>query len=221
VTAAGGAIAGSDDAAREIAAWSAVRADASLQFAPLATPEPPKTPEWILWLGRLLERLLRPLGELLGIDWRCFKWGLVGLAAIGALWLGWKLVLEPLLARRRTAAPAADEDWSPERAAALALLEEADRLAAAGRFGEAAHLLLQRSVGQIATARPDWLSPSSTAREIGTIAGLPERARTAFATIARIVERSVFALRQAGERDWLEARSAYSEFALADLGGAR
>ena len=33
-----------------------------------------------------------------------------------------------------------------------ALLEDADRLAAQGRYGEAAHLLLQRSVSQIGLA---------------------------------------------------------------------
>jgi hypothetical protein len=38
------------------------------------------------------------------------------------------------------------------------------------------HLLLQRSVHHIAEARPDWLLPASTAREIAGFPG-PARAR--------------------------------------------
>jgi len=100
-------------------------------------------------------------------------------------------------------------------AAALALLDEADRLAADGRFDEATHLLLQRSVGQIAEARPDLVEPSSTAREIAAQPALPEKARGAFAVIADRVERSLFALRRLSLEDWQAARAAYADFALA------
>ena len=218
MTAAGGAIA--EDAARDLAAWRAVRADGTIQYAPVAPPQPTETPEWLLALGRFFERLTRPLGDWLGLDWRWLMWLLIALAAAGALWLAWALLLEPLLARRR-AAGAADEAWTPDRDAALALLADADRLAAEGRYGEAAHLLLQRSVGQIAQAQPDWLTPASTAREIGALRDLPERARAAFATIAEVVERALYALRGAGEGEWRRARAAYAEFALADLGARR
>ena len=218
MTAAGGAIA--EDAARDLAAWQAVRADETIQYAPVAPPTPPEAPEWLMALGRFFERLTRPLGELLGLDWRWLMWLLIALAAAGALWLAWALLVEPLLARRRAAA-AAEEAWTPDREAALALLDDADRLAAEGRYGEAAHLLLQRSVGQIAQARPGWLTPASTAREIGALRELPERARQAFATIAEVVERALYALRGAGEGEWRRARAAYAEFALADLGAGR
>ena len=221
MTAAGGAIAQNASTARDAAAWVAVRADPSLQFAPVAPPVQPEPPQWLLALGRLLGRLLRPLGELLGLDWRWLQWLLIGLATLGALWLLWTLVLQPLLAKRRASVPGAEEEWSPQREAALALLEDADQLAAAGRFGEAAHLLLQRSVGEIARARPGWLAPSSTAREIGALGAMPERARRAFATIAAVVERSLFGLRGAEEGDWRCARAAYTDFALTDLSGAR
>ena len=213
-----GALTSAASAARDARAWEAVRADASIQFAPIAPPAPQVTPEWLLALGRLLERMLRPLGELLGMDWRWLKWGLVAAAVAGALWLVWVLLLAPLFARRRAAAVGAAE-WAPDGDAALALLEDADRLAAEGRYGEAAHLLLQRSVGQIAIQRPDALAPSSTARELAAAPGLPQRARNAFATIAEVVERSLFALRGAGEGDWRRARAAYADFALAEWRG--
>ncbi len=110
----------------------------------------------------------------------------------------------------------------PDRDEALALLEDADRLAAAGRFDEATHLLLRRSVSQIAGARPDWVHPASTAREIAAISALPDAARRAFALIAGRVERSLFALRALDAADWQAARAAYADFALQRLpsGGA-
>lgn len=217
MTVAGGVIAGSEAAARDSAAWTALRADSSIQFAPVPPPPPQVTPDWLLAVGRFLERLLRPLGELMGMDWRWLMWTLIALAGVGALWLVWTLVIAPWLARRKVARAVETPDWSPDRAAALALLEDADRLAAAGEYGEAAHLLLQRSVGQIAAVRPGWLSPASTSREIGELQALPERARAAFAIIAQVVERSLFAMRGAGKADWHQAREAYSDFALADL----
>ena len=217
MTLAGGVIAGSQAAARDSAAWDSLRADSSIQFAPVPPPPPQVTPDWLLAVGRFLERLLRPLGELMGMDWRWLTGTMIAAAGVGALWLGWTLVLAPWLARRRVKADAPSEEWSPDRTAALALLEDADRLADAGQYGEAAHLLLLRSVGQIGEVRPGWLSPASTSREIGVLQGLPERARQAFATIAQVVERSLFALRGAGESDWVRARAAYAEFALNDL----
>jgi hypothetical protein len=95
----------------------------------------------------------------------------------------------------------------------LALLDDADRLAAEGRYDEATHLLLQRSVGLIAAARPDLLEPSATAREIARLPALPETARRAFSVMADRVERSLFALRRLTPDDWHAARAAYAEFA--------
>ena len=217
MTVAGGVIAGSETAARDAVAWTELRADPSIQFAPVPPPPPQVTPDWLLAVGRFFEKLLRPLGELMGMDWRWLMWTLIALAGVGTLWLVWTLVLAPWLARRRSAGAVETPEWTPDRATALALLEDADRLAAAGRFGEAAHLLLQRSVEQIGEVRPGLLSPASTAREIGALQGLPERARGAFATIATVVERSLFGLRGAVEGDWRVAREAYAEFALSNL----
>ncbi|PKP64950.1 MAG: hypothetical protein CVT87_01935, partial [Alphaproteobacteria bacterium HGW-Alphaproteobacteria-9] len=85
---------------------------------------------------------------------------------------------------------------------------------------EATHLLLLRSVGHIADARPDWVDPSSTARELAALPALPDAARTAFGVIAERVERSLFALRRLDRPDWEAARAAYAEFALARLNTA-
>jgi hypothetical protein len=206
----GAKVTAGSDAARD---WAAVRAAGDIQFAPVQPPAPPKIPDWLQAFGQWLEHLLGPLGKMLGISWPIFEKILIGLAAIGVAVLLWAL-LKPLLTRlrERTAAPA--PEWTPDRAEALALLEDADRLAAAGRFDEATHLLLMRSVGQIAAARPDVLHPASTAREIAGIAALPAAARAAFAAIATRVERSRYALRPLAAEDWQAARAAYADFAL-------
>ena len=194
--------------------WEAVRASSDIQFAPLSPPPPPQTPEWLKQLQKFLEQLFEPLARALGLSWPVLEKILIALAVLAVLAIAWR-ILAPLW-RARRAKPEAEQDWAPERGAALVLLEDADRLAAAGRFDEATHLLLQRSVGQIAEERPDWLHPASTAREITGLPGLPEAARSAFAIMAERVERSLFALRALGAEDWQAARAAYADFALAE-----
>lgn len=206
----GAKVSAGSDAARD---WEAVRAAGDIQFAPVQPPAPPKTPDWLLSFGQWLEHLLGPFGKMLGMSWPIFEKILIGLAAIGLAVLLWA-VLSPLIARLRERKAAAEPEWTPDHAEAVALLEDADRLAAEARFDEATHLLLRRSVGQIAAARPDWLNPASTAREIAGIAALPAAARAAFAAIATRVERSRYALRPLAAEDWQAARAAYADFAL-------
>ncbi|MEJ2410462.1 MAG: hypothetical protein P8Y58_13180 [Novosphingobium sp.] len=206
--------AASDQAARD---WAAVRHTADIQFTPLPPskgPLVPHAPEWLKALGRLLEAIFGPVGRFLGMSWPVFQWVLIGLAILLAVFLLWRL-LGPVLAQwlRRREKDQEAVQWTPTRAEAAALLEDADRLANEGRFGEAVHLLLQRSVRQISDAQPDWLLPASTAREIAVLPLLPEAGRKAFATIAGRVERSVFALRDLDAQDWTTAREAYADFA--------
>ncbi|HUD30595.1 MAG TPA: hypothetical protein VMQ93_17130 [Novosphingobium sp.] len=201
--------------------WRAVRDAADIQYIPLAEPkvvEPQGPPEWLQALGRLLEAIFAPIGRLLGMSWSVFQYVLIGLGIALVLFVLWRLVIEPLLDRRRNRTPEAEEvHWTPDRAEAVALLEDADRLAGEGRFGEAAHLLLQRSVRQIRDARPDWLNAASTAREIAVLPMLPDTGRRAFAVIAQRVERAVFALRDLDGEDWAAARAAYAQFAKIEL----
>lgn len=203
--------------------WEAVRAAADIQFAPLPPPkipEPPVPPEWLKQLGEWLINLFKPLGQALGMSGTAIMYVLLALIALGLLFLLWRLVIEPLLERRRQPRLPDEPEWAPVREAAVALLADADRLAAEGRYGEAARLLLQRSVRHIADAQPDWLLPATTAREIATLPRLPERARQAFGVIAARVERSLFALRDLDANDWQAARSAYADFALEKIGSA-
>lgn len=190
-----------------------MRAASDIQYAPVQPAAPPKPPDWLLTFADWLQSIFGPIGKMFGFSWPVFEKILIGLAILCVLALLWA-VLKPLLARLREPKAEVVPEWTPDRAEALALLEDADRLAAEGKFDEATHLLLKRSVGQIAAARPDWLSPASTAREIAGILALPTAARAAFGTIAGRVESSRYALRPLGSGDWDVARKAYADFAL-------
>jgi hypothetical protein len=192
-----------------------LRAQGDIQFSPLKPTPPPKPPAWLEKLQHWLAEQLAPLGKWLGTSWPIIKWAMLALAIILLLLLAWRL-LAPLAGWRPR--PRADTpEWTPDRDEALALLEDADALAAAGRFDEATHLLLIRSVGQIRAVRPDLLEPSSTAREIAALPALPDGARRAFGIIAERVERSLFALMPLGFGDWQAARTAYADFAIGEL----
>jgi hypothetical protein len=202
-------------------AWKALREDGDLQFAPVEIPEiKPPEPSWfermLAEVFGFLAELLAPVGQVLGASWWWLQWVLLAALVGFVIVLLWRM-FGPGAARRRTATAEIEEEWRPETAASLALLEDADRLAAEGRFDEATRLLLQRSVSQIAAVRPDWVEPSSTARELAALPALPDSARTAFRIIAERVERSLFALRALDRTDWEAARAAYADFALARL----
>lgn len=189
-----------------------MRSDGEVQFAPVEMPEAEPAPDWLInfldWVGEAFS----PVAQTLVWAWPLLFWVLVA-AAVALLILLIVRIIDPATLRRRRN-KVEEADWTPEEEQALALLEEADRLAEEGRFDEATHLLLQRSVRQIADIRPDLVDPSSTAREIAALPALPDNARGAFSAIAERVERSLFALRQLSREDWQAARTAYSEFAL-------
>ena len=202
--------------------WQELRSDGDIQFAPVEIPEiPPREPTWLDNFLRWLGEQLAPLGKLLGQSWPVMRWVLLALLIALVVYLIIRLIDPELLRRRkRDAGEDAEDGWQPDHQAATALLEDADRLAAEGRFDEATHLLLQRSVTHISSARPDWVEPSSTARELAALTALPEAARSAFGVIAERVERSLFALRALDRSDWEAARAAYADFALTRLEGA-
>jgi hypothetical protein len=219
VTVGGGQIAGAAATRDAASDWQAVRAAADIQYAPLPPmTRPPQTgaPEWLTAIFKALQALFEPLGRMLGMSWPVFQYILIVAAALLVVFILWRLLW--LLVERWRARPGAQAPaWTPDAAEAVALLSDADHLAAQGRFGEAVHLLLQRSVRQIRDARPDWLIPASTAREISALPLLPESGRHAFATMAARVERSIFALRDLDAHDWSAARAAYADFARIEL----
>jgi hypothetical protein len=200
-------------------AWTKVRAMGDIQFTPLSPAPRPvsETPHWFRAIVEWLAAWLGPIGRWLGANARLFE---IGAIAVVVLFAGWIIVgmLRSRQSRTRGIARPDEPVWRPDAAKAAALLSDADQLAAAGRFDEEVHLLLRRSFDDIATTRPDWLTPASTAREIAGLAALPAAARTAFAVIAGEVERSRYALLPLGNPDWTRARAAYATFAVPGRG---
>lgn len=182
-------------------------ADQSIQFE-FAAYEQPKVPDWMRVLGEFLR-------ENFGLIETGF-WILIGLLALALAWvlfariagIDWRL-------RRPRREQEAAEDWRPEEAPARALLKEADALAGEGRFSDAAHLLLFRSIEEIEKRRPRLVRPALTSRDIAGAPDLPSGPRSAFASIAMTVERSLFGGHSLDEGDWRQCRKAYEEFALA------
>ncbi|RWF23156.1 MAG: hypothetical protein EOS64_12355, partial [Mesorhizobium sp.] len=120
-------------------------ADDSIQFD-LPSLVQVKPPEW-------LKPLLQALGKI-GPYMIYLFWGAV---IIGVVVIVFLIVLEAkgvawrLPWRRKRAEVEAQEEWRPDAGAAQILLSEADALAARGDYDEAVHLLLRRSVADIAT----------------------------------------------------------------------
>ncbi|VWX60420.1 conserved hypothetical protein [Sphingorhabdus sp. 109] len=194
-------------------AWDGMRADSDIQFTPAASPAPPELPQWWLdfldWLGAFLS----PLFEAIGSAWPILRILLLLLLAAGVLTLLW-IILAPYVEQWRSRTPVAETVWQPAPEDARELLAEAEALAAKGRFEEAVHLLLYRSIADIEKHRPNLLRPSSTSREIGRFDSLPDASRAMFAVIASQVERGLFAALPVDEQGWLESREAYAGFAL-------
>lgn len=107
-------------------------------------------------------------------------------------------------------------DLRPDAAKARSLLEEADKLARAGKFAEAVHLLLFRSIEDIQARLEGGVPSSLTAREIGNLQRLPERARRGLGPIITLVERSFFGGSEVDAEGWRQARSSYQDFAFGE-----
>jgi len=196
-------------------AWQEVRADADIQFFPFAKAPPPETPQWLKDLAEFLVTILEPVGRFLLFIWPVLKWVLVGAVAFAIIFLLWKIIA-PYVEEWRNKSPLLEHDeWVPDERVARQLLEEADALAAEGKYEEAAHLLLFRSIDDIESNQPNVLRPSNTSREIVNFDSLPHKASDMFAVIVGHVERGIFAASPIGEEGWVESRQAYGEFALA------
>jgi len=217
-------------AERFAAAHEALRADTSVQFKLGPPPPPPEPPAWLKnfleWLRDILEPVERLLGRIAALMpdapyARIFMWTVLAAAALLLAALLYQRLRHGAwrLPRLRRSGPAGDvpeeePEWRPQEGAARSWLREADALAAQGRYAEAVHHLLFRSVEDIARRRPKLVRPSLTSRELAGSASLPGAVRSTFSSIAALVERSLFGGRALVQADWTAARSAYSDLVL-------
>lgn len=211
------------------AAHDALKADPSIQFNLASDPPPPEPPKWLRESLEWLSDAFGPVGRF--FRWigsfmpdapyaRILLWTVLVLAALGLATLVYQRFRhgEWRLPRRRRSVGVdveeEDESWAPEAAPARAWLREADALAAQGRYAEAVHHLLFRSIEDIGRRRPRLIRPALTSRELAAAQALPPPARSLFARIAGLVEHSLFGGRPVEAGDWTEARTAYADLVL-------
>lgn len=206
------------DPAAVDAAHRAIRADTSIQFdLPWFKPDVKPPPRWLVELFDALGRFV----EWVGGGWTVLMWLAIILAVGAMLFVLYRPLREWFAARMGRVPKAEAPRWVPEAAVARALLEEADQLAAQGRFAEAVRLILHRSIQDIEKWRGDPLRPSLTSRDIARFDALPDAARGIFRRIVADVERSLFAGGSLDRADWDRARSDYAGFALGQAGARR
>jgi hypothetical protein len=200
-------------------AHEALLRQTDLQFQLSQAPPPRPPPEWLI-------KLLKPLGDALSGGMRAlgpvapyiFWTGVVVGGAFILFLIGQRLfAVKRGLVMGKLKLAAADT-WRPSPEQARTLLEEADRLAADGRFVEAAHLILLRSIQDIQARRPRAVAISLTSRDIARLEALPPPARALFSGIAEAVEISLFGGRPLDRDGYARCRDAYSSFAEAGNG---
>lgn len=178
------------------------------EVAPVKPPEPPPS-----WLSGLFD-FLNALGPLFQIIF----WILIALVVAG---IGWFIIRELMRIRvpekKAKTGKTAPEAWHPQAAAALALLSDADALAAKEQYAEAVHLLLLRSINDIEGRLPNAVRPALTSRDIARLDRLPEAARPTFMRIARAVETSLFGGGTVDRAAWDDCRAAYEAFAFPEI----
>jgi hypothetical protein len=186
------------------------RDDLQFTFAEPETPQPAQ-PDMFPWLNDFLDAIAPVFTWLF--------WIALGLGVAALLWFIGREIYAAQYGRSRKPVDVASNqvtDFRPEPARARALLQEADRLAALGRFDEAARTLLHRSIDDIEARAPRSIRKAQTAREIAGLPVLPQAVRTAFAPITRAVEESWFGGRKLDSEGYKVCRKAYADFAMAE-----
>jgi hypothetical protein len=129
---------------------------------------------------------------------------IVLLVAVIALVLAWVVrAVAERLGRARAGGEAEAQgtggEIGPEREPDL---EDATRLAAEGRYGEAIHALLLAAIHHFAARAHMTVQPSRTSRELARLLPLRSESRTAFDELVRAVERTLFGGEAAGPEDY-------------------
>ena len=203
-------LAGAGAADRVAAAHQALLREPGLQFEFEAEPPPPELPDWLRVFFRFLAGF-QPVFEVL-------FWAATALLVALVLYFVARELLR-YYRKEASGGKAGDDvipDWRPPVARARALLSDADRLAAEGRYGEAIHLLLFRSIEDIDAKRPHAVKPALTSRDILDLQALPSVARQSLSRLVTTVEWSFFGGRAVDEADFSACRRAYEEFAFPD-----
>jgi hypothetical protein len=134
-------------------------------------------------------------------------WVVVAIAVAILLYL-----LRDMIPFLRAGSPWTQEEATPgdgNPAPETETLEEADELAAAGRFMEAMHVLLLQGLAHMRHRLDQQFSDSLTSREIVHSTNLPEAARAALRDVVARVELTYFGKRPAGLADYTACRASF------------
>ena len=192
------------------------RKDLQFDFPSFELPKPAaETPGWMKAIGDFFGHIFSALGQAAPY----LFWGVVAAAVLAVLFLiareaGW---IEWSRPRRKAKAEAQADHYRPRAETAKALLDDADALAAEGRFAEAVHTLLLRSIEDMRRFRPHSVRPAATSRDLAGLTVLPDQARPAFVSMAETVEASLFGGRDVGAEAYAACRRAYEAFAFAQV----
>ncbi len=104
--------------------------------------------------------------------------------------------------------------YRPDEKHAQILLEDAEKLASQGKYDEAVHLLLYRSIQDIEKNHPREIKHSLTSREIALLEILSDKAKDSFSIIGKLVENSYFGGRKLDKTDYIKSIEAYKNFAF-------
>jgi hypothetical protein len=129
------------------------------------------------------------------------------LVVVAVLALGWlaRALWQWTGGRRRSGVVAADaavEAGAPAGQEREPELEDASRLAAEGRYGEAIHALLLAAIHHFAARARMQVPQSRTSRELARLLPLGAEARVAFNELVRAVELYLFGGVDAGREDY-------------------
>jgi hypothetical protein len=188
-------------------------ADKDLQFD-FTTYHQPPPPDWLADFLGTLAKAFAFLAPVL----KYVFWGGLILCVVLIAWFLLRDLVRVRLGKRVKPVNLTEgvQEWRPGVAKARALLSDADALAAAGKFAEAAHLILERSIDDFSDHRPGVVRPALTSRDLARLEAMPSEARGAFAMIAEVVERSLFGGRTVDADGFAVCRRAYHDFALAE-----
>lgn len=172
------------------------------QEAPVATRKSGKLPNWLKAFAVIT------------------KYIFYGFLILCVSFLVYMLVREIIRIRRNRAPQGEKEEappipvYQPDAETARIVLDDADKLASEGRFTEAVHTLLFRSIQDIEDKRPHHVNTSLTSREISKLPILSRKARDGFSMISTLVESSFFGGNTLTANDYSLSKSAYKTFAF-------
>lgn len=212
-----------DETIQELeAAHKSLSRDPSFQQElPVLEIKPEKQPDTIGWLDALFDAIgaffnaLVPLFKVLLFGGAALLIGYI-LYSVGKAFYDRREQMKALLNRKAPDDSLKNVEIRPDEVFARNLLDEADKLAGEGRYGEAIRLLLHSSIRDMQERVHRKIGVSLTAREIGRLGDMPDKSRTALHDIIHTVEINVFAGQDVGKAEYDKTRGDYQIFAFRD-----